>query len=195
MSRSARAPHDIVPRRIFLDTCTFQALVDCGEFIFEGEGPPREDHYRPGTCPQVVRRADAVEILTSLQRIFLFNDRAQFDWIVSVGSLREVDAGDDRYRSAYVRDIIDHSLICLNENPPSELAERMAAHVSGPKCGFFSKKDKRLLAEAAAAECDVFLTIEKRLPRMADAVLREIPLLITTPTGLWALLEPHVGGS
>lgn len=194
MRNPARVPSDIVPARIFLDTCTFQALADCGDFIFEGEGPPREGDYRPGMCPQVVHRPDGIDILSSLRNIFLFNDRAQFDWIVSSGSLDEVDAGRDRYRSTYIRDIVGHSLICLDENPPSDLANMMMSYVTGPKCGFFSKKDRRLMAEAAAAECDVFLTIEKRLTRSSDAVLREIPLLITTPSGLWTLLEPHVVG-
>jgi hypothetical protein len=70
----------------------------------------------------------------------------------------------------------------------------MVEYINGPKCGFLSEKDKRLLAEAATAECNVFLTIEKRLPRVADAVLQEIPLLIATPASLWMLLEPHVRG-
>lgn len=188
------AARDIVPRRIFLDTCTFQALADCGGFVFGEDNFPQTTHYRSGRCPQVLRRSDAREILECLRSIFLFNERAQFDWIVSGGSLKEVDAGGDQYRSSYIRDIIDHSSICLSENPPTETADTMATYIAGPNCGFLSAKDKRLLVEAAAADCDVFLTIEKRLPRMAGAVLREIPLLIATPTSFWALLEPHLRG-
>lgn len=184
----------IVPRRIFLDTCTFQALWDCGGYVFaEDEFPERTD-YHPNHCPQVLKRADAADVLDCLRNIFLFDERAQFDWIVSRSSLKEVDDRGDQRASVYVRDIMDHSAICLSENPPGEEAARMAAYLSGPKCGFLSAKDRQLLEEAATAGCNVFLTIEKRLPRVAGTVIREIPLLITTPAGLWALLEPHLKG-
>jgi hypothetical protein len=70
--------------------------------------------------------------------------------------------------------------------------DEMAAYIAGPKCGFLSKKDKGLLVEAAAAGCDNFLAIERRLPRVADSLLKQVPLLIATPATLWAILEPHV---
>jgi len=188
------AASTIVPRRIFLDTCAFQALADCGGFIFDADDLPEPADFLPGTCPQILMRSDAWEVLESLRRIFRFNDRAQFDWIVSSGSLQEIDAGSDRDRSSYARDIARHSSVCLIDNPPSEAAEKIAEYIAGPKCGFLSQKDKRLLVEAAAAGCDTFLTIEQRLPRVADSLLRKVPLLIATPVTLWATLEPHIKG-
>lgn len=189
-----RTAHSIVPRRIFLDTCAFQALADCGGFIFDADNFPVPTDFRPGQCPQVVARLDAWEILDPLRWIFRFNERAQFDWIVSAKSIEEVDAGGDGYRSAYARDIADHSRVCLVDDPPTEDSGKAAAYIASPKCGFVSQKDKALLVEAAEAGCDTFLTIEKRLPRVADDLLRKVPLWIATPATLWASLVPHVKG-
>lgn len=194
MRRTTAPPRFIAPNRIFLDTCTFQALCDCGGFIFgEDEFPERND-YAPGACPQVLIRPDAAEILISLRNIFLFDDRAHFDWIVSRQSLAEIDAAGNHSRSVYARDVIDHSSICLSENPPPDTAAATAKIMSGPAFGFISEKDRQLLVDAAACGCDTFLTIEKRLPRSADAVLRKVPLLIATPERLWTLLYPHLQG-
>jgi hypothetical protein len=193
-SRLTDYHHAIVPWRIFIDTCTFQVIGDCGGFVFGEDDLPKATDYAPGAAPQVLSRPDAEEILVSLKRIFHFNDRANFDWIASETSIEEVDAARDHYNSRYVRDIIDHSTACLADHPPTEAANRMVRLIASGRCGSFGAKDRQLLIEAAASECDVFLTIEKRLPRNADAVLRKMPLLITTPAGLWELLKPHLVG-
>jgi hypothetical protein len=113
---------------------------------------------------------------------------------VSETSIAEVDAARDRYNSGYVRDVIEHSAMCLADHPPTDTAATMVEHIVSGACGSFSEQDKRLLIEAARAECDVFLTIERRLPKNAAAVLRKIPLLIATPSVLWGMLEPRVVG-
>ena len=92
----------------------------------------------------------------------------------------------------YARDVLDHAEICLSENPPTDAAKAMAEIVEGRSFHNVSSKDRRLLLDAAAAECDHFLTIEKRLPRQAPMVLKRIPLLICTPMTLWEKLTPYV---
>lgn len=185
---------DIVPSRIFLDTGTFQAIADCGGYVF-GEDPlPKTEDFDPSAVPQVIRRNDGESILESLRAIFTFNDRAQFDWVVSPASLSEIDAAGDHWRSRYARDILDHTEVCLSENPPSAAAEIMADLIRGPSFGNISAKDRKLLIEAAAADCDVFLTIEKRLPRQAHVFLKRIPILVATPMTLWEKLRPHLCG-
>jgi hypothetical protein len=185
---------NIVPYRIFLDTGAFQAIADCGEYVFGEEELPAVEDLRPHAVPQVLRRPDGRQIIENLRAIFAFNDRAQFDWIVSPASLAEIDAAGIPYRSRYARDIMDHSNICLDENPPSDEAEIMSTIVAGPIFGNISIKDRKLLVEAAAAECDHFLTIEKRLPRQAHVVLKRIPLVICSPMDFWKKLEPHIRG-
>lgn len=187
-------PNQIIPNRVFLDTCTVQALVDCGNFIFGEDQLPRLEDHHPKNCPQVLKRPDSVEVLSCLKSIFLFNQRAHFEWIVSEKSLMEADARRYQNQSRYIREIMDHSSICLSENPPTDDAFKMAEFFSGPRFGFFSANDKKLLTDAIASGCDTFLTIEKRLPKMSNNVLSKMPFFIATPYSLWEQLRPHLAG-
>lgn len=183
------------PDRIYLDTCTFQALYDCGDYISgEDSEVPKPEEYINGKCPQVMMREDYVEILQSMRNIFSIQERCMFDWIVSPNCINEIDACKDRAKTNFALDIYDHSMICLTENPPSELADEMAAILSGGSFGFLSKKDKKLLIDAAAAECDTFLTIEKRLPKMSSAIYKRTQILVTTPPDLWEMMTPNLKG-
>ena len=187
-------PDDIVPNRIYLDTGAFQAIADCGGYVFGEDPMPQVEDYRPNAAPQVVKRTDGALILECLRAIFAFNDRAQFDWVVSSASLSEIDAAGDALRSRYARDILDHTGMCLMDNPPSELAVVMSEILEGPTFGYISATDRKLLIDAAASDCDVFLTIEKRLPKQAHVILTQIPLLVATPMTLWEKLRPQLCG-
>lgn len=187
-------PDDIIPNRIYLDTGTFQAIADCGGYVFGEDPMPQVEDYRPNAAPQVVRRPDGALILQCLRAIFAFDDRAHFDWVVSPASLSEIDAAGDAFRSRYARDVLDHTEVCLMDNPPSESAVVMSTLLESPAFGNISAKDRKLLIDAAAADCDVFLTIEKRLPRQAHVILKQIPLLVATPMTLWEKLRPHLCG-
>jgi hypothetical protein len=68
-------------RRLFLDSCTAQRLRDYGGYVYQGE--PVDELARIHRIP------DGVENLTALRNIFLVNERALFEWIVSAGSLDE----------------------------------------------------------------------------------------------------------
>lgn len=70
----------------------------------------------------------------------------------------------------------------------------MAAIMQDPTFGNISDKDRRLLIEAAGLQCNIFLTIEKKLPKQADSILKKVPLLIATPITFWQMLEPHIKG-
>ncbi len=56
--------------------------------------------------------------------------------------------------------------------------------------GYLSAKDKLLARDALALECDAFLTMERKLPKMADHIERELGLNVLRPPDYWALLEP-----
>ncbi|WP_413207596.1 hypothetical protein [Rhodospirillum sp. A1_3_36] len=185
---------DITPRRIYLDTGAFQAIQECGGFVFGEDDMPEAEDFNSRSCPQILRRPDGQEILEYLRYIFMFDQRAMFDWIVSPASLAEIDAARCEARSRYARDVMDHSSICVADNPPSLTAAEMAKLMADPRFAGISTADRKLLVEAVALECDVFLTIEKKLPKSAGAVLKRIPLLILTPSELWAMLEPHLKG-
>tara|TARA_R110000868_G_scaffold232835_4_gene486481 strand:- start:12018 stop:12554 length:537 start_codon:yes stop_codon:yes gene_type:complete len=177
-----------------LDTGTFQAIEECGGYVFGEDSLPTVEDYPAGKAPQVVIRPDGPLILESLRAIFTFDERAHFDWVVSAASLVEIDAAMDSHRSQYAREVLDHTNICLMENPPEDEALVMEAIINGPTFGNVSGKDRKLLSDAAAVQCDVFLTIEKKLPKQADVILKKIPLLVATPMTLWKMLAPHLRG-
>jgi hypothetical protein len=74
-------PLESLPRRIFLDSCTAQALRDYGGYVFEGEAVSASD--------RIHRVTNGLANLDALRLIFLVNERSSFEWIVSQGSLEE----------------------------------------------------------------------------------------------------------
>ena len=44
--------------------------------------------------------------------------------------------------------------------------------------------------DAVALECEVFLTMEKKLPRNAVQIAAAVPLQVLRPPEYWALLRP-----
>src|SRR3984893_17192402 len=69
------APFESLPRRIFLDSCTVQTLRDYGGYIYEGEAIPDSDRIQSVT--------DGIANIEALRDVFLVNERAPFEWIVS----------------------------------------------------------------------------------------------------------------
>jgi hypothetical protein len=71
-----------LPRRIYLDTSTLHKLYDFGGVIFEGEP------FEPvGRAVRVQGLADEID---ALRMIFMVNERAMFEFVVTEASLREV---------------------------------------------------------------------------------------------------------
>jgi hypothetical protein len=79
-----RTPFEALPRRIFLDSCTAQILGNYGGYIYEGEPISETD--------RIHRVTDGLANLAALRNIFLLNQRALFEWIVSRGSIEEAAA-------------------------------------------------------------------------------------------------------
>ncbi|MGO9483258.1 MAG: hypothetical protein ACLPX9_01565 [Rhodomicrobium sp.] len=86
-----------LPRRIFLDSCTAQTLRQYGGYIYEGEPIPDSD--------RIHRVPEGIANVEALRNIFLVNERAQFEWIVSRASMREAyDKGEPGHMQ-WLRDI------------------------------------------------------------------------------------------
>ena len=171
-----------LPRRIFLDSCTAQTLRDYGGYICEGEPVHASD--------RIHRIPDGIANLEALRHIFLVNERALFDWIVSRGSMQEAHDKRDPSYAQWVRDIADHSNVCLENDGPTVQSEALASRLGEPRFGYLSEKDRRLLREAITLRCEAFLTVERRLPRNGDHIARELGIRILTPISHWAMLEP-----
>jgi hypothetical protein len=179
----AVAPDDPVtawlslPRRIYLDTSTLQKLFDYGGVIFEGE--PFEPVGR------AARVKDLSDELDALRMIFLVNQRAMFEFVVTEASLREVERrGEPRY-TQWVYDVLDTWLIqSTSEEPPTP-----GMRFEDRRFGMISVKDRRLLQEALDWRCDAFMTMERRLPTAAAFIERETGLRVMRPTTYWGLLD------
>lgn len=171
-----------LPRRIFLDSCTAQTLRDYGDLIYEGEPISESDRIR--------RVTDGVANLHALRNIFLINERAQFEWIVSHGSLEEAHDKNDAGHMRWLWDIVHHSRACLEANGATPESEELASRLAEAKFGYLSKKDRRLLQDALVLRCEGFLTMERRLPRNAAHIQRELGIEVMTPIVHWEMLLP-----
>jgi hypothetical protein len=170
-----------LPGRIFLDSCTIQMLLQYAGYIFDGESIPDSDRIRQ--VPEGTAKVKA------LRNIFVVNERAQFEWIVSHASVQELyhksEPGD-----VWLRQMAQYSQLCLESDGPTAESEALGAQLHEPKFGYLSRKDRLLLRDAVILRCEAFLTVEGRLPRKASHVERELGIRILTPIVHWKMLRP-----
>ena len=173
---------ETLPRRVFLDSCTAQTLRDYGAFVYEGE--PITDTDRIHHIP------DGVANLDALRNVFLVSERAMFEWIVSERSLHEARDKCDPGHMQWLWDIAYHSRVCLDGEGSSTQSEELADRLAEPKFGYLSDKDRLLLQDAISLRCEAFLTMERRLPRNAVHIGRELGIEVLTPIAHWEILRP-----
>jgi hypothetical protein len=166
-----------LPRRIYLDTSTLQKLYDFGGEIFEGEP------FEPvGRASRVQGLADEIG---ALRMIFMVNERAMFEFVVTEASLREVINRTRPGYTQWVYDVLDTWLIqAEGEEPPTP-----GATFEDRRFGMISVKDRRLLQEALDRRCDAFMTMERRLATAAAFIERQTGLRVMRPTKYWDLLS------
>lgn len=175
-------PFETLPRRIFLDSCTAQTLRDYGGYIYGGGSISRND--------RIHRVTEGFANVDALRNISLISERALFEWIVSTASLQEASAKRDPGHMQWLWDIADHSNACLDAEGPTKESEILGARLAEPKFGYLSAKDRLLLQHAIVLRCEAFLTMERRLPRNAAHIERELGLRILTPIIHWEMLRP-----
>lgn len=171
-----------IPRRIFLDSCTAQTLRQYSGYIYDAE--PISDFDR------IHNVADGVANIEALRDIFMINERAGFEWIVSSCSMREAHDKGDPGHMQWLWDIADHSETCLERDGPTAESEALASKLCEPKFGYLSEKDRLLLRDAIILRCEAFLTVERRLPRNTAHIERELGIRILTPIMHWEILRP-----
>jgi hypothetical protein len=117
--------------------------------------------------------------------IFMVNERATFEFVVTEASLREVvNRGRPGY-TQWVYDVLDTWLIqSEGEEPPTP-----GKTFEDRRFGMISVKDRRLLQEALDWCCDAFMTMERRMPNTAPFIERETGLRVMRPLAYWDLLK------
>src|ERR1700736_5217137 len=104
--------------------------------------------------------------------------RAAFDNAVHRGEIRQValhPTADVQPRS----------------NCPQEVeSEVLACRLDELKFGYLSDKDRLLIRQAVLLRCEAFLTVERRLPRNAAHLERQLGIRIMTPITHWEMLQP-----
>jgi hypothetical protein len=165
-----------LPKRIYLDTGTLQALFDYGDVIWESEA-----FVRTARAAKVAGLSEEVE---ALRRIFTVNERAQFEFVVTQASLREVISRGRPGYTQWVHDVLDTWRV------QSDDAQPPTAAAAQKRLGSVSENDWQLLDAAMALECDAFLTMERRLATQADVIERRTGIRVMRPTGYWDLLGP-----
>jgi len=174
-----------LPHRIFLDSCTLQTLQRYGEYIYDGADIPRND--------KLWRVSNGIQNVEALRKIVFVCQRAPVELALSRSSLDEVvDKRDVKYLS-WALEVLGYWEQCLRLHECGFTGEgdRIAGRLSTGSFGYLSVKDKRLIRDAVALECDGFLTVETKLPKNTEHLRRELGIQVLQPTEYWEMLRPY----
>jgi len=174
-----------IPKRIFLDSSVLQTMHDYGEFLWDGgEITPNNPIW---TIP------DGIENLNALRNFIFVQQRLSLELALSAYSFTEVLAkGDSSYLNwayeilAYWQALLDEYSTPIFTGKGVELAQKL----DKPSFGYLGTGDRRLIQDAVKLECDVFLTVERRLPKNKAHIKKELGISILTPIPLWVTIEP-----
>ena len=177
-----------LPRRLFLDSSTLQTLHKYGEFVYDGGVIASDDRIRT--------MSNGVENAEALRKIMFVGQRAQFEFVLSQDSLSEVsDKGDSGYL-AWAFEVLNYwngILLAYAEDGSDAMNGSGVTNASRLACRSFdylSDKDRRLLGDALALECDGFVTMDRKLRRNARHIESNLPILILEPFEYWERLRP-----
>jgi hypothetical protein len=186
-----------VPGRLLLDTCILNRLYDEGGYIFDGAaavGTESEEEVEPD--------------LRALRAIFLVNQRADFQLLVSPLTVAEVantqQFSDRSRRLGWVLEVLDHWLIMLDETGSRVAAGGSVRHrfkLTSELQAFESALleipdfrrdpfDRLLLIQYKMGDCDAFLTTDRDTIWRHRLILRELGVCVLTPLEYWELLRP-----
>lgn len=174
----ARFPFEMIPRRVFLDTCVVNLLVKHREEVFE-QATIHAD------LPET--RAHDVE---ALMHVFHHGARASWDILGARKTIDEIGDTPDRE----LRDeLLDYAIELVD--PPTEdsvfAADFGCRLVDAPFVAALpDPADRELIGNAIGFGCDVFCTSDRRSIVRKREALKALPLRILTPVEWWACVKP-----
>ncbi len=176
-----------IPGRVFLDSSTLQTLQDYGEFIYDGCEIAQEN--RIWSIP------DGFKNLEALRQIILVGSRGSLQLALSRNSLKEVLDRGNHDHLQWALEMLDYWESCLATYEDSNSAFSgnsiiLSAKLQEDQFGYLSTKDATLIQDAVLLECDVFLTMERKLPRNATHIEQKLGIKVLQPIGYWDLLKP-----
>lgn len=75
---------------------------------------------------------------------------------------------------------MDHTDARLETDGPTPESEPLAKRVDESGFGYLGRKNRLLIRDAVMLQCDAFLTVERKLPRNAGHIERELgPRVLT----------------
>jgi hypothetical protein len=164
-----------VPRKIFLDTCVVNFILDYGAFIHENCDPPKT---------RSVRVAEDAE---ALRCIWICGQRAPWRLAISALTYAEVMATTCPERRTLLRswasDLLAHWL--ANPAAPEDVAFEPSSLEAFPDAN-----DRQLLRDAIALRCDTFCTRDWSTILRFRASFPASGLRIMTPAEWWKTVEP-----
>lgn len=175
------------PSRIFLDSSTLQTLQDYGQTIYDGEEIP--PHDRLWHIPK------GIENIVALRKIMHVGARGALQLAISHNSLQEVlNRGFVSYLQ-WALEIEKHwenYLATLGKKDSAKTGKgaKLASKIIDDKFGYLSSKDLLLIKDAIVLECDVFLTMEQKLPKNADHLEKELKIKVMQPFKYWQIIKP-----
>lgn len=174
-----------IPRRIFLDSSTLQALQTYGGYLYENEPLSPEDSIQ-GDPRGVVK-------LEALRFIMQVAERAPFQFALSKSSFIEVQRRGDAGYLQWAYDVLDHWLACLAESEEPRGDSLALTAIDSPSFNYLGVGDRALIKDAIALECDAFLTMENKLPKAAAHIQRTLGIRVMSPLEMWDILRPWAG--
>jgi hypothetical protein len=168
-----------IPRRVFLDTCVVNRLLDAWDILAEGE-----------TMPLDLPLAKRLEI-EALRGIYDTGQRAFWQFVVSPTTLDELSATSDTARREWLlhwlAEILEYQSQFAPPAPTSVLSEE---ELSRQLDRLPDAADRELLIDAVRQHCDAFCTVDQRTILRHRNLLRSFPCRIISPTEWWAEIRP-----
>jgi hypothetical protein len=174
-----------LPFRIFLDTCTVQTIFTYGEYIHDGGVIEPANRIR--------RIPDGLDNVEALRLCCQVTQRAMFQWFVSDHTWAETERRGRIDQLQWLSEIDQYSRGFEKETGPTPESAALAARLAEPRFGYLGHGDRVLLADAVHLRCDTFLTTERKLPKNAVHIERELGIRVFTPIKYWEKLQPWAG--